>query len=75
MSISSTGLYGSATIVATDLFQDVSDLKDTYIIHTYIHVCVCVCVVCVCGERERARVRVRVSECVCVCVCRSPHSC
>ncbi len=27
MSISSTGLYGSATIVNSDLFQDVSDLK------------------------------------------------
>ena len=27
MSISSAGLYGSATIVNSDLFQDVSDLK------------------------------------------------
>jgi hypothetical protein len=28
MSISSTGLYGSATIVNSDLFNDVEDLKD-----------------------------------------------
>ena len=28
MSISSTGLYGSATIVNYDLFNDVSDLKE-----------------------------------------------
>ena len=28
MSISSTGLYGSATIVNSDLFNDVSDLKE-----------------------------------------------
>jgi hypothetical protein len=28
MSISSTGLYGSATIVNDDLFNDVSDLKE-----------------------------------------------
>ena len=28
MSISSTGLYGSATIVNSDLFNDVEDLKE-----------------------------------------------
>jgi hypothetical protein len=28
MSISSTGLYGSATIVNNDPFKDVSDLKE-----------------------------------------------
>jgi hypothetical protein len=28
MSISSTGLYGSATLVATDLFDDVQALKE-----------------------------------------------
>ena len=28
MSISSTGLYGSATIVNSDLFTDVQDLKE-----------------------------------------------
>ena len=35
MSISSTGLYGSATIVNTDIFDDVQTLKEE--IHTYIH--------------------------------------
>jgi hypothetical protein len=29
MSISSTGLYGSATIVNSDLFTDVETLKET----------------------------------------------
>ena len=29
MSISSTGLYGSATIVNSDLFTDVESLKET----------------------------------------------
>ncbi len=39
MSISSTGLYGSATIVNSDLFNDVSDLH-TYVCnytHTHTH--------------------------------------
>ena len=44
MSISSTGLYGSATIVNDDLFNDVSDLKEqvttlttSYLITTQEH--------------------------------------
>ncbi len=38
MSISSTGLYGSATIVNSDLFNDVETLKGT-IWRTWQNVC------------------------------------
>ena len=44
MSISSTGLYGSATIVNSDLFNDVEDLKEqvttlstSYLTTTNVH--------------------------------------
>ena len=53
MSISSTGLYGSAVLINSDLFQDVSDLKEEMVTlstsylqttaeHIRMHICMCI---------------------------------